>query len=65
MVESCWLWIVRIFNIVSLHFGERGRTNLLLCCFIGSLSSGPGLTSNEQMTTLTHCYFDWALLSVT
>jgi hypothetical protein len=22
MVDSCWLWTVRIFNIVSLHFGQ-------------------------------------------
>jgi hypothetical protein len=34
-VDSCSLWIVRIFNIISLHFGERGGTNLLL--FIASL----------------------------
>jgi hypothetical protein len=29
-VDSYWLWTLRIFNIVSLHFGERGATNLLL-----------------------------------
>jgi hypothetical protein len=29
-VDSCLLWTVRIFNIVTLHFGEWGGTNLLL-----------------------------------
>jgi hypothetical protein len=58
-VDSCWLQTVRIFNIINLHFRERGGTKLAtLCCFVGSLTSGPGLTSNGQMLTLACCYCD-------
>jgi hypothetical protein len=41
-VDSCSLWIVRIFNIISLHFGERGGTNLLLSiASLGRWQAGP------------------------
>jgi hypothetical protein len=57
-VDSCCLRIVRIFNIISLHFGERGGTTLAtLCCNVGLLASRPG-----RMKTLTHCYSDWRTL---
>jgi hypothetical protein len=57
MVDSCWLWIVRIFNIISLQFEERCGTKLAtLPCHVGLLASGPGLTSNGQMAMLAHCY---------
>jgi hypothetical protein len=41
-VDSCWLWIVKNFNIISLNFGERCGTKLAtLRCYVGSLVSGP------------------------
>jgi hypothetical protein len=41
-VDSCSLWIVRIFNIISLHFGEQGGTNLLLSiASLGRWQAGP------------------------
>jgi hypothetical protein len=41
-VDYCWLWIVRIFNIICLHFQERGGTNLLLCvALLGLWQAGP------------------------
>jgi hypothetical protein len=55
-VDSCSIRTVRIFNITSLHFGERGGTKLAtLHCYVGSLASRPGRSSNSR-TTLTHCY---------
>jgi hypothetical protein len=42
IVHSCCLGTVRIFNIISLHFGERGRTNLLLSiAMLGHWQNGP------------------------
>jgi hypothetical protein len=58
-VDSCRFRTVRIFNIISLHFGERGGTKLAtLHCNVGSLASGPGRSSTGQMMTLTRCYSD-------
>jgi hypothetical protein len=59
MIDSCWLWIVRIFSIISLHFRERGGTKLAtLRCYVGSLASGSGVSRNDRKMTLTHCYCD-------
>jgi hypothetical protein len=56
-VDSCWLWTVRIFNIISLYFGEQCVTKLAtLCFYVGSLASRPSLTNNGQLMTLGHCY---------
>jgi hypothetical protein len=42
MVDSCCLGIVRIFNIISLHFREQGGTNLLLSiATLGRWQAGP------------------------
>jgi hypothetical protein len=58
-VDSCCFRTVRIFNIISLHFGERGGTKLAtLSCNIGSLAIWPGRSSNGRMTMLTRCYSD-------
>jgi hypothetical protein len=58
-VDSCCFRIVRIFNIMSLHFGERGGTKLATLRWnVGSLESGPGCSSNGWMTTLAHCDSD-------
>jgi hypothetical protein len=59
IANSYCFGIVRIFNILSLYFGERGGTKtcypLLLCW---AQASGPGLTSNRQMAMFAHCYCD-------
>jgi hypothetical protein len=59
MVDSCWLWSVRIFNIVSLNFVERGETKFtILRCYVGSIASGLGFSSDGRKTTLARCYCD-------
>jgi hypothetical protein len=56
-VDYCSFRTVRIFNIISLHFVERCGTKLAtLHCYVGSLASGPGHSSNGQMT-LACCYY--------
>jgi hypothetical protein len=56
-VDSFCFRIVRIFNIISLHFRERGGTKLsTLRCNVGSLASRPGCSSNGRKTTLTRYY---------
>jgi hypothetical protein len=58
-VDSCWLWTIRFFNIISLHLGERGGSKVaILHCYVGSIASEPGLSSNSQKMTLTHYYCD-------
>jgi hypothetical protein len=58
-VDSCYFRTVRIFNIISLHFRERGGTKLAtLRCNIGSIASGPGLSSDGWMMMLACCYSD-------
>jgi hypothetical protein len=58
MDDCCCLRTVRILNIISIHIGERAGTNLLLICYVGLLVSRPDHSSNGQMTTLAHCYYD-------
>jgi hypothetical protein len=56
-VDYCWLWTIRIFNIISLHFGERCVAKIAtLRCYVGSQASGPCLTSNRQTMMLARCY---------
>jgi hypothetical protein len=58
-VDSCCFKTVRIFNIINLHFGERGGTKLAtLHCNVGSLASGPARSRNGQMMTLARCSSD-------
>jgi hypothetical protein len=46
MIDSCWSWILKSFNIVSLNFGERGGTKLAtLRCYVGSIACGPVLVA--------------------
>jgi hypothetical protein len=46
-VDSCSFRTVTIFNIISLHFEERGGTKLAtLHCYVGSLASGSNHSSN-------------------
>jgi hypothetical protein len=49
-IDSCSLWIVRVFNIVSLYFRERGGTNLLLSVTsFGRWQAGPiSLATGER-----------------
>jgi hypothetical protein len=55
-VDSCSFRTVRIFNIISLHFGERGGSKLAtLRCYVRSLASRPDCSSNSR-TALTRCY---------
>jgi hypothetical protein len=50
-VNSYSFRTVRIFNIISLHFRERGEIKLTsLHCYVGSLASEPGHRSNGQTT---------------
>jgi hypothetical protein len=42
IVYSCCLGTIRIYNIISLHFGERGESNLLLyVATLGHWQMGP------------------------
>jgi hypothetical protein len=56
---------VRIFNIISLHFGERGGTKIAtLRCNVGLLASGPGRSGNGLPTSRCLLLHDPALVAM-
>jgi hypothetical protein len=58
-MDYCYFRTVRIFNIISLHFKERGGTKLTtLHCNVVLLASGPDHSSNGRMMMLSRCHSD-------